>query len=471
MQATETSSAQAQAHADQLGLEGGHLKSPQLVSLAVASFIPAVGMSFAPLLFFTSAGTKAWSAALLAMAVTVCVGLSVITFARRYVASGSLFSYVAEVFGPWARYITAAALLMGFVMQLGATGNLVGIYLGSVLEQAGVEGAFNGNVQALVLAVTMGIVGIIAVRGLDASRRVVVTSALVTVPIMLVISIGSASATGLHLADQFTMSGFDGNGVFQGMAAGVSFLVAFESCSALASETRNPKRSVPLAIMAVPVVLGLLYLVTTVLQEPGLAATEEARAGGASPVSALATLAGMPAWVGSTADLLIGLVVFTGLLGFVNFGSRYLVTLGEVGYLPKAVTSVNRRRSSPVVAIVVLLVLAYLFIFGMILFTGDLNSAYNVIARAVVVCWVPMYLLITVGAVILMIRNRDVRPIALIASAAGFLGVLFLYVDGLVAPPPAPAGQMNWAIPLAIALMAGAFAVAVRRDAKRGEPA
>jgi amino acid transporter len=358
----------------------------------------------------------AWLSALLAMVVTIAAGLSVITFARRYVVTGSLFSYIAEVFGPWAQYLTAAALMLGFVMQLGAMGNLVGIYMGSVLVESGVENALDVSVQAVIMAVTMGVVGLVASRGLDASWRVVLVTALVTVPIMLTVTIGSAASTGLQLGEQFDLDGLDVSAVFQGMAGGVSFLVAFESSSALAAEARDPKRTVPLAIMAVPVILGLLYLITTVLQAPGLLASEAETTAGGSPIAALAGVAGLPGWVGSLGDVLIGVAVFASLLGFANFGSRYLVTLGESSYLPKPVTAMYRRRSTPVTAIVSLLIAAYLVMFGMVYLAGDLNTAYTAIVTAVVLCWAPMYLLICVGSVVLMVRHSEVRLLTVIGS-------------------------------------------------------
>jgi amino acid transporter len=469
-QAPAVLTAGEQRQAEEPGLEGGSLTRGQLLSLAVATFVPAVGMSFAPLLFVQSAGPHAWLSALLAMVVTIAVGLSVITFARRYVVTGSLFSYIAEVFGPWAQYLTAAALLLGFVMQLGAMGNLVGIYMGSVLAESGVDNALDVSVQAVVMAVTMVLVGVVAARGLDASWRVILVTALVTVPIMLVVTFGSASSTGLHLGEQFDLTGLSTSSVFQGMAGGVSFLVAFESCSALAAETRDPQRSVPMAIMAVPIILGLLYLVTTVLQTPGLLATEAETSAGASPISALAGVAGLPGWVGSLGDVLIGLTVFASLLGFVNFGSRYLVTLGEADYLPKPVTAIHSRRSTPVTAIVALLVAAYALMFGMVYIAGDLTNAYTAIVSAVVLCWAPMYLLITVGAVVLMVRHREVRPLPVIGSVVGFAGMAALLLNGLITPPPAPADKVSWIVPLVIVVLAGAFAVSDRQAARPTHP-
>ncbi|MFJ8531732.1 APC family permease [Streptomyces sp. NPDC093591] len=448
-------------------LDRGRLGRPQLVSLAVASFIPAVGMSTAPLLFFQNGGFIAWPAAMLSMIAVIAVGLSVSVFARRYVATGSLYSYVGKVFGPWAQVIVAAALLLGFVMQLGGTSNIVGIYLGSFLTTLGVQNAFGFGMQALILGLTLVIVGLIAARGLDTSLWVIVGATIVTVPVVAFITIDSATTTGLHLGEQLRLADLPVSSVFQGMAAGIAFLVGFESCTALAAETRDPKRNVPLALMSVPVVLGVLYLVATFLQVPGMAATADALAAGASPASALAGLAGLPSWFSGAADLILAIATFAALVAFANYGSRYLATLGVDRMMPAWVKSMSRRQT-PVAAIVTLLVLAYLFLMGTYAAAGDFLSSYSAVAVAIVYCWVPMYLLITAGALVLMARDRVFSPVAAIGSVVGFLAMAYLYVNGVINPPAPPADDMTWVVPLGILVLVAAFAVARRRVSATG---
>src|SRR5690242_5263568 len=96
-------------------LETGHLSRTQIVLFAIAGGSPAVGLSLVPMLMFSYSGLQSWPSQLLGMAATVCIGLTVSFFARRYVATGSIYSYVGSAFrGRWARIIVAAALLLGF---------------------------------------------------------------------------------------------------------------------------------------------------------------------------------------------------------------------------------------------------------------------------------------------------------------------------------------------------------------------
>ncbi len=96
------------------GLDREHLSRNQLVGLALASYVPPVGLASVPALVLVTAGNGSWLGALIAAVATSLVGLSVIAFARRYVVTGSIYSYLPHVFGPWARILAGAALVLGW---------------------------------------------------------------------------------------------------------------------------------------------------------------------------------------------------------------------------------------------------------------------------------------------------------------------------------------------------------------------
>nr|WP_218680927.1 APC family permease [Rhodococcus qingshengii] len=452
-----------------VGLATGHLSRLQISSLALTSYIPAVGMATSPFLYFAAGGFNAWPAALLSMVATICVGLAIVTFARRYVASGSLYSYIGEVFGPWARYVVGGSLLIGFVTQIAGTGGIVGVYFGSFLTTLGVGNGYDLTLQLVILAVTLFGAGLIAFRGLDTSVRVAVTLAFVSLPLMVLITVGSASHTGLDLAQQLDFEAFSVSGTFQGMASGIAFLVAFESCTALASETKDPKRNIPVAVMGVPVVLGIVYLVTTFLQVPGLAASADELAEGRSPASALNEVAGLPSWTGAATDLILAIATFSAVVGFTNYGSRFLVTLGVDQLLPTKVTTVHPRRQTPIVAIAGLLIAGFAVMAIAASLGGDYLSAYNIVVIAIVYSWVLPYILISAGAMVILVRARSNYP-TVVASAIALCAMTWLFVNGLVYPPASPLDSLSWEVPLAIAVVAAGFAVADRRRMRKDIP-
>lgn len=105
----------AAQHHEAVALETGHLRSAQITALALASQTPAVALATVPFLIVLTAGHGSWLGALIIALTTACIGFSVITFSRRYVGTGSVYSYMPHVFGAWGRLLVGATLAIGFV--------------------------------------------------------------------------------------------------------------------------------------------------------------------------------------------------------------------------------------------------------------------------------------------------------------------------------------------------------------------
>ena len=188
--------------------------------------------------------------------------------------------------------------------------------------------------QVVIFAVAIALAAAIAFRGLDTSVLVAVTLAVLSLPLVVVITIASAWHNGLDLSHQFSFADFSISGTLKGVAVGTAFLMGFESCTALAAETRDPRRNVPLAVMAVPVMLGALFPIATILQVPGLAAASAQLEAGMSAPAALASQAGLGSWFATASDAVLAVATFAALIGFVNYGARFAMTLAEDGLLP-----------------------------------------------------------------------------------------------------------------------------------------
>lgn len=447
-------------------LETGQLGRVQLVSLTLSSYVPAVGMAMVPLLLFSPGGPTAWTAALLTAVVVICVGIAVSSFARRYVVTGSLYSYIGEVFGPWAQRLTAASLVLGMVTQVSGLAAIVGIFVGSFLNGLGVGWALSIGPQIAIWFISIAIASIIAFRGLDTSVRVAVTLAVLSIPLVLLVTGASALHTGLQLDIQFDFNAFDVNGILRGVAAGGAFLVGFESCAALAAETKDPKRNVPIAVMSVPVLLGALYIVCTILQVPGLMASSSLLDEGVSAAAALAITSGLGSGVASVTDLVLAVASFGSLIAFMNYGSRLIMTIGAKGLLPAGVAAVHPRYRSPHISILLLAIISAVTIATLGLLSPDVFTAYNLNATLVVFSWVLPYLLVTAGAVKLFRGNRRFIGMTMI-SAVGFIGMAWLYVSALLDPAPAPLDSVTWIAPAVILLVLVVFQLSGRRKSKQ----
>jgi len=193
---------------------------------------------------------------------------------------------------------------------------------------------------------------------------------------------------------------FGVSGVITGAAIVFYAYIGFDTVSAMSQETRNPQRTVPLALIASLVICTLLYVLVAAMAT-GLADYREL--GVSDPIYvALAAAGSALAW----AKPLIGVVVVVGLI------SALLVTLlGQVrifyamardGLLPKAFMSVHPRWRTPYFGTAVTGLSAAL-IAGMfpLKLLGELISIGTLLAFAIV----------CVGIIVLRRRRPDLpRP-------------------------------------------------------------
>jgi len=433
-------------HHEAEGLERSHLGAGQITALALASQTPAVALATVPFLLVVTAGNGSWLGALMAAVATACVGVAVIVFARRYVVTGSIYSYMSHVFGPWARHLAGTTLLLGYVTLLAGVLLLTGAYAGSFLISLGVSSELSPALMTVLTSAALGVATVLAYRGLDACVSWAVILTILTLPLVVVITVASAVHSGLHLGSQMSLADSTPSGIFQGVATATVFLVAFESSAALAAETKDPKRNVPKAVMSIPVVLGASYLLATLLQVPGLLGAADAINAGASPAAALATEAGLGKPVATATDLVLALANLASIIAFINYGSRFVATLATDGLLPERIAAVHPRFKSPGRAIITLALLSQTCLLVLVWAYPDhlLTEVFPALSTLTVYMWVVPWILICLGALVLA-RRRAVSPVAVgIAAAAGAVGMAWIYVNGLVNRPASPVDAMPY---------------------------
>lgn len=443
------------------------LSKAQLIALCAASAIPAVGMASFPVLLVGPAGYGSWIAALLTAVIGFALGRIVIVFARRYVVSGSLASYVAEVFGPWARAAVGGSLLLGYLGQLMGVQVLAAMYASSFLVSVGVESAATPQAMIIMFLIAGIVPALIACRGLDASACVAVIFAAISVPLLLFISGASAWHTGLELGRQLSLEGTSMSGIIIGLGAAAAWLVSFESGATLAEETADPKRSVPVAVMVVPV-LVVGYFTVTVLQIPGLMQVGNQLAAGMSAPAALADNAGLGETVGQVCDLLLAVGVFAALIGFTNYMSRIITAYAEDGMLPKILTRRSPKYRTPVLSIVISIGTATAALVVIAAVSPEsLLTVYSAVATVTVYFWVLPYVLICVAAIVLLVREKTLTLAVVVSAVIGIVGMIWPWVNSLINPPAPPINLMTYVGVAAVAVVGLAFYTSRRRNARK----
>lgn len=449
-------------------LQLGHLSGSQVMGLSVASFIPAVGLSAVPAFLAAYTGRSSWLAMAASVLAFTIIGLFVSVFARRFIGTGSLYSYIRHVFGAWSPLVIAAAMIPGYLVAIMVLVLSVGLYVGSFLVSVGVTSAAGPEIQLVIVVVATLIAMIIAFRGIDISVRTSVILTIVSVPVMVIITIATAVNGNLDLAGQFSLSDFTPNSFLQGVAIGSAFFIGFESTAALGAETRNPTRAIPRAIMVVPVVLGMVYLAATVIQVPTLVDAADTLALGISPNAVLAEAAGV-GFLSTVSDLVLAVAVFASLIGFFNYGSRVVVSAAADGLMPSGLTRVSKRHKSPVAAIAFIGIPSLIAPALLIWLTSSTPlEIYGYMATLLVYFWVVPYFLICIGGAVLLNRSNAKKSIFVnLGAALAAITVLWLFVNGILNPGPAPLDVLPYVMVGTLIVFMVGFGVSVRSRTAR----
>lgn len=415
------------------------VRSVILLGLSGQQIIPAalIGAAYMPL----ESGNGAWLSMLLAMCATWCVMSAVNVFARRYVVTGSLMSYVGLAFGKRLERLVAGSYLLGFLIACAAVTASTVMFTSSFLHSIGLEFANEGWFQGLSAITIAALAGACAWRGLDASISLTAWLAFLSLPLVLVATISAASHTGLDLHSQTTLVGTDWHSIVRGAIVGLAYFVGIDALASLAAETRNPKKNVPVILNSVLLITGITYVVILLVCTPLMNAHVAELNEGISPTAIITQVAGME-YLQKPIDLLLIGATFASLVAFINYGSRVFATAAQNRFIPEVFSRIHPRFGSPTGATILMSVpsavipvaLQTLAASPPLQSTAYLSTLYSLF-------WVGPYIILCIGAIkeIFRDKNRNVIQIAVVFT--GFGAFLALLADSFVSGSE---GVMHW---------------------------
>jgi APA family basic amino acid/polyamine antiporter len=362
----------------------------------------------------------------------VVAGLTALCYAELASAvpvSGSSYSYAYATLGEVVAMGVAACLLLEYGVSGAAVavgwsqylnqllGNLFGIQIPELLSQSP-EGGGLINLPAVVL---IALCALLLIRG--ASESATVNAIMVVIKIAVLVMFVVIGVTGWNsdnLADfaPFGIAGVTG-------AAGIIFFafVGLDAVSTAGEEVKDPRRTMPIAIMLALLVVTSVYVAVALVavaaqpqarfegQEAGLAAILEDVVGASWPGSVLAA--------GAIVSIFsVTLVVLYG-------QTRILFAMARDGMLPRFFRQVNARTRTPVNnTIVVALAVGLLAGFLPINFLAEMTSIGTLVA----------FLVVSIGVIVLRRTAPDLPrgfrvPGYPVTPVLSVLGCLWIIVD------------------------------------------
>ncbi|WP_223458248.1 MULTISPECIES: APC family permease [unclassified Pseudomonas] len=325
-----------------------------VVLFGIAYMTPIIVLGTFGILAQSTAGMvpAAYLAALVAMFFTA---MSYGRMASAFPVAGSAYSYVRKAISPKLGFIAGWAVLLDYLFLPMAIWLIGAAYLNSafpavpqwvwVLAFIGITSAIN-------------IVGLKLANGINALLMLVQFLVLIAFVALCVHYVGGDASTPLWSIKPFFNGDMQMPLIMSGAAIACYSFLGFDAVSTLTEETRDPRRTIPRAIMLITLIGGLIFVGVSYfvqIAHPSFqfdnvdsAAYEIARnIGGDLFVSIF----------------LIGLIVgqFASGLSAQASGSRLLYAMGRDGVLPKAFFgTLHERFGTPINSILLCAVVALL---------------------------------------------------------------------------------------------------------------
>ncbi len=392
----------------------------------------------------------------------------IVGFTRRMATAGYAYTYASRSIGKEGGFVAGWMYAFGFACFVPMT--MAGV-AGLAINLLGLD----TKLWFPFFLIGMALLLVLSIIRIKVTTRVQLLIGAITVALIVIVDlfvVGKGGASGNTL-QPFTFGhtvsgGF--NGVFYGIILGVTSYIGFETAADFGEETANPRRSIPIAIIAATGIAIVLYILTTYAMTIGFGVDNGATFGGDS--FALKTVA--KNFIGGPFPILIEtggmLSAFIVCVACATASARTLFAMGREGVLPTWFSKTNARFKTPVNATLTVAGVATAaaalvgFVFPQDAFGGATTTVYFFYATMGTLGVIVVYIMLCLGGMAFFRRTKASYNLVLHAlvpllGAAIFASALY----GSVYPqPPFP---LNWTPYIAAAwLVIGIVAVLVLRS-------
>jgi amino acid transporter len=319
----------------------------------------------------------------------------------------------------------------------------------------------NPNLWILFFFIGMALLLVLSIIRIKVTTRTQLVVGIVTVALIVIVDLFTTAKGGAHgqalsaFSFGHTVSG-GFNGVFYGIIFGVTSYIGFETAADFGEETANPRRNIPIAIIAATLFIVVFYLWTTYSMAIGFGVNNGAT-WGADPVG-LQTIANtyVAHWVGTLVEIGGMCAAFIVCVACVTAGTRTLFAMGREGVLPKFFAHTHPRFKTPVNATITVAVIATVMalIMGYPLADSTFGapfSNYYFWATAGTLLIIVVYIMLCLGGIMFFYRTRDSRRWnPLVHVGVPVIGAIVFGAALYGSVHPTPPGILKWTPYLAI---------------------
>jgi len=429
-------------------LARGSLRLWDAIAISVSVIAPGMAMLLNVTGVSVVAGGSTPLAFLLGGIACLALAFVVIGFTRRMASAGYAYTYASRSLGKGAGFMAGWLYFFGMICFVPMTMSAVGYLAADLL-------GLNPKFWILFFFVGMALFVVLSTIKIKVTTRVQLVVGIVTVAIIVLVDLVTTAKGGSHgqALGAFSFGhtkegGF--NGVFYGIIFGVTSYIGFETAADFGEETANPRRYIPIAVIAATLFAVVLYLWTTYSITIGYGVDNGAKMG-ADPVALKTTATTfVGSWLGTLTEIGGLVAAFIVSVACATAGTRTLFAMGREGVLPSAFGRTHARFKTPVNATIAVTVVATLMalLIGYPLSDsgfGQPFSNYYFWATTGTLLIIVVYVMLCVGGIVFFWRTRDTRRWnPLVHVAIPVIGAIVFAAALYGSIHPAPPGILKW---------------------------
>jgi APA family basic amino acid/polyamine antiporter len=343
-----------------------------LTAIGVGAIIGAGLFSLTGLVAGESAGPAVILAYVIAAIPAGLTGLCYAELAAMFPNSGSCYTYIRHAAGNFAGWIVGWDLVLEYAVAAATVAASFAGYTNSLLGEFGINlpaellnGPFGDgvggppgivNLPAVLIILTCSL---LLIRGVSESawvNTVIVAAKLVIIVLFILLGLGSIKAANyvpfIPPHDDAT-DAFGWSGVLRATSSIFFSYIGFETVSTAAQESRNPRRDMPIGMLASLVICAVLYIAFAAVLV-GLVPYPELKGDAAAAETAL----GQTPFGWAKPVIAIGILAgsATSILTALYGQSRIFAVMAAEGMLPRIFSSIHARWRTPWLSVLLLLV-------------------------------------------------------------------------------------------------------------------
>jgi len=312
---------------------------------------PGASVMFGLGLVMVYIGKAAPLAMLVGAAAAVCIAITIGQFARKIPSAGGFYSYAVAVIGNEAGFLVGWAYNFTYIAGVCLSALNFSLVFNDFLDiYFKVSVPFWILFIALVLLITwITYLGVKPSTGLTTVLGILEVGLLFIVAVLLIVRAGAVNSAEYFSPATAGLGGDTLKGLFLGVVFAFAAVSGFEGCAPMAEETKNPRRTVPLAIALSAGLIGLFYVIAIYAAVVGWGPAKlDGYINSPNPWREMA------GGIGDLFALLVSLAILNSVIGGTqssfNASSRLLYAFGRSGILPSRLGNIADKRRTPYVA-------------------------------------------------------------------------------------------------------------------------